>query len=238
MHVPGHIVAAPSTPYDAKGMPKSAFRNPTRSCSSSTSSFTSCRGRYRRRSTRCRLGLPQCGARGRMSPSSPPPRWCEGRCRRRGGGGGKAVIDPRTLAPLDVQTIAESMRKTGRLVVPHEARKFAGFGGEIVAAVTERASDALRAPPQRIGAPSTPVPYNSGLESRWTRRPWRSSRLRTGSSCSSSSRSNRRYGPETPSPRSTRWDSSRLMAETAIVTGGMMDNPHDDWGRPIYPVVE
>ena len=59
------------------------------------------------------------------------------------------------------------MRKTGRLVVAHEACRFAGFGGEIVAAVTECAFDALRAAPQRVGAPSTPVPYNSALEQRF-----------------------------------------------------------------------
>ena len=63
-----------------------------------------------------------------------------------------------------MDTIIASVKKTGRLVVVHEACRFAGFGGEIVAAVTEHAFDLLKAPPQRIGAPSTPVPYNATLE--------------------------------------------------------------------------
>ena len=74
------------------------------------------------------------------------------------------VVDPRTIAPLDVNTICRSVRKTGRLLVVHEACRFGGIGGEIVAQVTEREFAALKVPPRRIGAPSTPVPYNAKLE--------------------------------------------------------------------------
>jgi len=74
------------------------------------------------------------------------------------------VVDPVTLSPLDTNTIIASVRKTGRLVVVHEACRFGGPGGEIVAAVTEYAFKDLKAPPQRVGAPFTPVPYNQALE--------------------------------------------------------------------------
>ena len=56
------------------------------------------------------------------------------------------------------------MRKTGRLLMVHEACRFGGIGGEIVAQVLEQEFGALKAPPRRIGAPSTPVPYNAKLE--------------------------------------------------------------------------
>lgn len=74
------------------------------------------------------------------------------------------VIDPRTIKPLDVETIFESVRKTNRAVVVHEAPLFGGFGGEIAAAIQEHAFDWLDAPVARIGAPEMPVPYNDRLE--------------------------------------------------------------------------
>ncbi len=74
------------------------------------------------------------------------------------------VIDPRTIKPLDIETICESVRKTNRAVVVHEAPLFGGFGGEIAAAITEHAFDWLDAPVTRIGAPDSPVPYNDRLE--------------------------------------------------------------------------
>jgi len=74
------------------------------------------------------------------------------------------VIDPRTIKPLDIDTICESVRKTNRAVVVHEAPLFGGFGGEIASAITEQAFDWLDAPVTRIGAPESPVPYNDRLE--------------------------------------------------------------------------
>ena len=74
------------------------------------------------------------------------------------------VIDPRTLYPLDEATIVESVRKTNRLVVVHEAPKRGGFGAEVAAAVLEQAFDHLDAPILRLGAPHVPMPYNDRLE--------------------------------------------------------------------------
>jgi pyruvate/2-oxoglutarate/acetoin dehydrogenase E1 component len=74
------------------------------------------------------------------------------------------VIDPRTLVPLDEATILESVRKTGRLVIVHEAVKRGGWGAELAALVAERAIDELDAPIVRVGARDVPMPYNDRLE--------------------------------------------------------------------------
>jgi acetoin:2,6-dichlorophenolindophenol oxidoreductase subunit beta len=74
------------------------------------------------------------------------------------------VIDPRTLVPLDLETIVESVTRTHRLVVAHEAVAHGGFGAEITALVQEAAFDELDAPIGRVGAPFTPVPFSPPLE--------------------------------------------------------------------------
>ena len=74
------------------------------------------------------------------------------------------VIDPRTLVPLDVDTIAESVRRTGRAVIAHEAVTTGGFGAELSARIQEVAFDCLEAPIQRVGAPFEPVPVSPPLE--------------------------------------------------------------------------
>lgn len=77
---------------------------------------------------------------------------------------GVEVIDPRTLVPLDKDTIIESVKKTGRLIVVHEAHKIAGWGAEIASMAMEEAFDYLDAPVLRLGAKHSPLPFNLGLE--------------------------------------------------------------------------
>jgi pyruvate dehydrogenase E1 component beta subunit len=74
------------------------------------------------------------------------------------------VIDPRTLVPLDLDTIVESVSRTHRLVIAHEAVTHGGFGAEIAAQVQEAAFDELDAPIARVGAPFSPVPFSPPLE--------------------------------------------------------------------------
>jgi pyruvate dehydrogenase E1 component beta subunit len=74
------------------------------------------------------------------------------------------VIDPRTIMPLDMDTIITSVKKTGRLITVHEAHKIAGFGSEVAAQVTEQAFKYLDAPPLRLGAKHCTLPFNLGLE--------------------------------------------------------------------------
>jgi len=74
------------------------------------------------------------------------------------------VIDPRTLVPLDTETIIQSVRKTGRLLAVDEAYLTCGIQGEVIAMVTERAFDALKVAPRRLGNPGVPVPFAPVLE--------------------------------------------------------------------------
>jgi pyruvate dehydrogenase E1 component beta subunit len=74
------------------------------------------------------------------------------------------VIDPRTLVPLDLEAIVESVKRTGRLVIAHEAVAHGGFGAEIAAQVQRAAFDYLDAPIERVGAPFAPIPLSPPLE--------------------------------------------------------------------------
>jgi pyruvate/2-oxoglutarate/acetoin dehydrogenase E1 component len=74
------------------------------------------------------------------------------------------IIDPRTLVPFDLDVVLASVRKTGRLVVGHEAYERCGIGAEIITRVTTAAFDALDAPPVRVCGKDVPIPYNTRLE--------------------------------------------------------------------------
>jgi 2-oxoisovalerate dehydrogenase E1 component beta subunit len=74
------------------------------------------------------------------------------------------VVDLRTLLPIDQDTILASVRKTGKVLIVHEASLTGGIGGEIAAIIAEKAFDFLDAPPRRLASPDTPVPFASVLE--------------------------------------------------------------------------
>ena len=74
------------------------------------------------------------------------------------------IIDLRTLWPVDIDTIVESVKKTGRVVIVHEAPKTCGFGGELVALINEKAFLHLEAPPARVTGFDTPFPYTLEME--------------------------------------------------------------------------
>ncbi len=74
------------------------------------------------------------------------------------------VVDLRTLVPMDKKTILDSVGKTGRLVVLHEATRTGGFAGEVAAVVMEEAFDHLKAPLRRVTGPDIPVPASPPLE--------------------------------------------------------------------------
>src|SRR5207248_7574545 len=77
------------------------------------------------------------------------------------------IVDPRTLVPLDTETIRASVKKTGRLVIADEAGPTAGFSAEVAALVTEDAATftKLQAPVKRVCALQVPIPYSPVLES-------------------------------------------------------------------------
>jgi pyruvate dehydrogenase E1 component beta subunit len=74
------------------------------------------------------------------------------------------VVDPRTLVPLDAETILQSVKKTGRLLVVHEAPTRGGAGAEIVRRIVEEGFEHLRVPPKVLGSLNTPMPYSAPLE--------------------------------------------------------------------------
>jgi pyruvate dehydrogenase E1 component beta subunit len=74
------------------------------------------------------------------------------------------VIDLRTLWPVDIDTIVQSVKKTGRVVVVHEAPKSCGFGAELVSLINEKAFDHLEAPPTRVTGWDTPFPYTLEMD--------------------------------------------------------------------------
>jgi pyruvate/2-oxoglutarate/acetoin dehydrogenase E1 component len=74
------------------------------------------------------------------------------------------VIDLRSLVPLDMDTVLESTRRTGRLLVVHEAVQDFGAGAEIAARVADQLFDELRTPVRRLGTPPVPMPFNPDLE--------------------------------------------------------------------------
>ena len=77
------------------------------------------------------------------------------------------VVDPRTLVPLDKQAIIDSVKKTGRLVIMDEEPKIGSAAGEIAAVIAEEAFDFLDAPIKRVCAPDTPIPFSPVLEKFW-----------------------------------------------------------------------
>ncbi|MFH1616847.1 MAG: transketolase C-terminal domain-containing protein [Planctomycetota bacterium] len=74
------------------------------------------------------------------------------------------VIDPRTLVPLDIDTIVNSVRKTGRLVVVHESVAQCGIGSEIIRQVIERCFDKFKTAPMVLGGEYVPMPFSKPLE--------------------------------------------------------------------------
>ncbi len=74
------------------------------------------------------------------------------------------IIDLRTIVPLDIETVLTSVRKTGKVLIAHEAPLQGGFGAEIAARIAEEVFTSLDAPIARIGAKNCPVPYSKKLE--------------------------------------------------------------------------
>ena len=77
------------------------------------------------------------------------------------------IIDLKTLLPLDLETIYNSVRKTGKVIVLHEDCMTGGIGGEIAALITEHCFEHLDAPVKRVASIDTPVPFTSSLENQF-----------------------------------------------------------------------
>jgi pyruvate dehydrogenase E1 component beta subunit len=165
-HVPGLKVAMPSSAADAAGLLTSAIAddNPVVVIENKTLYF-------RRETARVEpvpLGRANVVRRGRdvtvVALSRLVPEAVAAADELAADGIEVEVIDPRTLVPLDLDTIAASVARTHRLVVAHEAVEHGGVGAEIAAQVQHRCFDDLDAPVERVGAPFAPIPFSPPLE--------------------------------------------------------------------------
>ena len=168
-HVPGLVVAAPSTPYDAKGLLVAAIRddNPVIFLEQKLL-YVGGAGPVPEELYAIPLGKADIKRAGTdvtvVATSAMVPRALSAATVLARDGISVEVIDPRTLQPLDEETILASVRKTNRLLIVHEACVRGGFGAEVAAMAVDKAFDHLDAPVVRLGAPHTPMPYNDRLE--------------------------------------------------------------------------
>jgi pyruvate dehydrogenase E1 component beta subunit len=167
-HIPGLKVVTPSTPGDAKGLLKSAIRddNPVIFLEHKVLYFS--KGDVPPAEYTVPLGVADVKRSGRdvtvVGVHTMVHKALEAARELAEDGIELEVIDPRTLVPLDEQTIVDSVKKTGRLIVTHEAYTRAGYGAEIISRVVDAAFDYLDAPPLRVCARDVPVPYSAVLE--------------------------------------------------------------------------
>jgi pyruvate dehydrogenase E1 component beta subunit len=167
-HIPGIKVVMPSTPYDVKGLLKATIRDDNPVLFIEHKDLLRLNGDVPEEEYLIPLGKADIKRSGKdvtvVATSKMVHEALTAAEKLAEEGIELEVIDPRTLSPLDMETILTSVKKTGRLVVAHEAVKFCGFGAEIAAAIAEEAFDYLDAPIKRIGAPFTPVPFSPPLE--------------------------------------------------------------------------
>jgi pyruvate dehydrogenase E1 component beta subunit len=170
MHVPGLKVVMPSTPYDAKGLLKTAIRDDNPVMFIEQKMAYSFKGEVPEEEYLIPFGQADIKKEGSdvtlVANSYLLPKALEAAKIMEEEEGIKVeVIDPLTLVPFDEETIIKSVSKTGRLIVVHEAVKRGGFGAEIASKIFE--SDAfyyLDAPLQRVAGLEVPTPYNAKLE--------------------------------------------------------------------------
>jgi len=169
MHIPGIKVVAPSTPYDAKGLLISSIRDENPVCFVEHKLLYKTKGEVPEEEYTIPLGVADIKREGTditvVSSGIMVQKSLEAAQLLADEGISVEVVDPRTLKPLDVNTISKSVKKTGRLLVVHEAVKTAGWAGEIMASVSETpAWDYLDAPMRRLTGKDVPIPYNRNLE--------------------------------------------------------------------------
>ena len=168
MHIPGVLVALPSNPYDAKGLLKAAIREPNPVIVFENKMLYNSKGEVPEEDYIVPLGQARVVRPGRdvtIVALSDMVGFAEQAAETLAAEGISAeIIDPRTIAPMDWTTIYDSVRKTGRLVVAHEANLTGGVGAEIAARAAHACFDYLQAPIERVAAPDSPVPFAPVLE--------------------------------------------------------------------------
>jgi len=167
-HIPGLKVVMPSTPYDAKGLLKTAIRDNDPVVFIEHGSLYKIKGGIPDEEFTIPLGvgeIKRAGSDISVITYSYMVHTALAAAEVLAEEGIYAeVVDLRTLRPMDTAMIMESVKKTHRVVVLHEACVTCGFGGEIVARIAENVFDYIDAPIKRLGVPDVPIPYAKSLE--------------------------------------------------------------------------
>jgi pyruvate dehydrogenase E1 component beta subunit len=167
-HVPGLKVVMPSTPHDLKGLLVAAVRDDNPTVVVKHKRMLGTRGPVPEELYEVPIGVAQVTRPGSdvtvVAYSQAAAEALAAAERLAAEGIDCEVIDLRTVAPLDTETVLASARRTNRIVVVHEAVRSGGLGAEIAARVQEHAFDYLDAPVARVGAPFTPAPFAPSLE--------------------------------------------------------------------------
>ncbi len=168
-HIPGLKVVTPSTPYDAKGLLKSAIRDNNPVVFLEQKLLYRVKGPVPEEEYTVPLGRADVKRTGRdltiVTWGRMAGMCLETAVRLAEEGIDVEVVDLRSLVPLDKETVVESVKKTGHLLIVHEAVQSAGYGGEIAALVADsEAFFYLDAPIRRVAGLDVPIPYNPTLE--------------------------------------------------------------------------
>ena len=167
LNVPGLKLVAPSTPYDAKGLLKSAIRDDSPVIYFEPYILYRTRGPVPEGEYTIPLGKADVKHEGNdltvVAISAMVPRALEAAEKLAEEGISVEVIDPRTIVPLDEEAILRSVMKTNRLLIVEYSHKRGGVGAEIAALVVEKAFDYLDAPIMRLASPDVPIPVSPEL---------------------------------------------------------------------------
>ena len=168
VHFPGLKVAIPSTPADAKGLLKAAIRDDNPVVFIEHKLLYNRKGQVPEGEHLVPLGQAEIKRPGRdltiVAISNMVPKALEAAETLAAEGIEVEVVDPRTLVPLDEATILDSVRRTGRVLIVHEACRTGGVGAEILSRIVEEGFDYLDAPVRRLAGRDLPIPYSKELE--------------------------------------------------------------------------
>lgn len=168
MHIPGLQVVLPSTPYDAKGLLKTAIRSDNPVMFFEHKLLYSMKGRIPEEEYLVPFGKADIKRSGEdvtiFATALMVHKALLAAEKLEKEGLSAEVIDPRTLVPLDKDTLISSVKRTGHAVVVHEAWKRGGAGAEIASTIMEEAMDYLDAPVKRVAGLNVPAPFSPALE--------------------------------------------------------------------------
>lgn len=167
-NIPGLKVIMPSTPYDAKGLLKSALNDNNPVIFIEPKALYSVKGPVPKEEYYIPIGKGEIKKEGKdatiIATGLMVGKSINVAKKLEEDGLSVEVLDLRTLSPLDEEIIAESVKKTGKVLVVHEAPRRYGIAGEIIAVINELVFDYLDAPPMRLGGLDVPTPFNRHLE--------------------------------------------------------------------------